>query len=713
MAPLRQTLGAALSVANAAAAAKYDQYILAPSSRSLHPASVYEVNGTVSGADSLTTSSNSSDGRGSAIFKGPSAVAYDFGKNIAGLVTLQVGDVDEDQYIGLTYTESSLWISSEGCDATADAGLEEALWFHVTGPGNYTVERQHERGAFRYLSLIHNTTGGIEVQQVNVHFTPMPHYADDQLRDYTGYFHCDDELLNRVWYAGAYTNQICTIDPNHGDALVHLGEINSTQPGSTGPNTWYNNMTITNGTAALTDGAKRDRLVWAGDMAIAVPALVVSTNDLISVTNSLDSLFGLQNATTGQLPYAGVGFRQTFSATYHLYTLIGVADHYLYSGDMEYLQGKWDDWKFAMNYSLSTIDDSGLMNVTSSNDWLRFGMGGHNIEANAILYNTINQGLSLAEALNDTSVIDSWTEAAAGIKSAANNLLWNETAGLYHDNETTTLMPQDGNCWAVVANLTDSNEKNMAISQGLSTRWGPYGAPAVEAKDAVSPFISGFELEAHLEAGNVTAALALMRLQWGYMLDYKYMTNSTFIEGYSFDGSLHYAPYTNDPRISHAHGWATGPTSTLTFYIGGIHLLSAAGETWEISPRLGDLKEVDTGFETPLGTFASQVNASSDGAITGMRFQTPPGTMGSVSVPGVSGTLVNANGTTVQLQNGMAENVMGGIWMLMSNATGTVGGGGNGTMGSATPTPYTGAAPRHGASARALAVCMGLFAYLL
>ncbi|KAI7361973.1 hypothetical protein KC336_g21751, partial [Hortaea werneckii] len=87
--------------------------------------------------------------------------------------------------------------------------------------------------------------------------------------------------------------------------------------------------------------------------------------------------------------------------------------------------------------------------------------------------------------------------------------------------------------------------------------------------------------------------------------------------------------------------------------------------------------------------------------------------MGSVSVPGVSGTLVNANGTTVQLENGMAENVMGGIWMLMKNATGTVGSGGNGTMGSATPTPYTGAAAKDGASSLAMAVCMGLFAYLL
>lgn len=33
-----------------------------------------------------------------------------------------------------------------------------------------------------------------------------------------------------------------------------------------------------------------------------------------------------------------------------------------------------------MNFSLGFIDETGLMNVTSPNDWLRFGMGGHNIE---------------------------------------------------------------------------------------------------------------------------------------------------------------------------------------------------------------------------------------------------------------------------------------------------------------------------------------------
>lgn len=66
-------------------------------------------------------------------------------------------------------------------------------------------------------------------------------------------------------------------------------------------------------------------------MSIAVPGVAVSTNDLITVWNSLASLFALQDPTTGQLPYAGTGFPFEFSDTYHLYCLIGVANYYLYS----------------------------------------------------------------------------------------------------------------------------------------------------------------------------------------------------------------------------------------------------------------------------------------------------------------------------------------------------------------------------------------------
>lgn len=89
-------------------------------------------------------------------------------------------------------------------------------------------------------------------------------------------------------------------------------------------------------------------------MAIAVPGIVVSTNDVVSIENSLNSLFDIQNTTTGQLPYSGRPFPSILSFTYHLYTLIGVADHFLYTVSLLFLRMIRSDQKcFAFSISSS------------------------------------------------------------------------------------------------------------------------------------------------------------------------------------------------------------------------------------------------------------------------------------------------------------------------------------------------------------------------
>jgi hypothetical protein len=167
-------------------ASPYEQYILAPKSRTLYPISVHSSNGSVTNPESLSSSN------GSSVFTGVAATAYDFGINIAGLVTLTIGSANSSgQYIGVTFSESSLWISNRSSDATADAGKDETLWFHINGTGRYTAPREKERGAFRYMTLVTNGTGSVEVTAAEVHYTPMPHWEDDALGNYTGYFHCD------------------------------------------------------------------------------------------------------------------------------------------------------------------------------------------------------------------------------------------------------------------------------------------------------------------------------------------------------------------------------------------------------------------------------------------------------------------------------------------------------------------------------------------
>jgi hypothetical protein len=223
----------------------------------------------------------------------------------------------------------------------------------------------------------------------------------------------------------------------------------------------------------------------------------------------------------------------------------------------------------------------------------------------------------------------------------------------------------------VKANLTLSAEQSAAVSQALKARWGVYGAPAPEAGSplTISPFISSFELEAHLVASDPQSALQLIRRQWGFMLNDPRMTNSTFIEGFSADGSLHYAPYTNDPRVSHAHGWSTGPTSLLSFYVAGIHLTSAGGQTWKIAPQPGGLTELEAGFVTPLGSFSNAIKSSggTSGTVTEMYFVTPDGTIGSVALPGVQGKLVSKSCGSVDLVNGEANGLKGGDWTLVKS----------------------------------------------
>jgi hypothetical protein len=184
------TLSSIFLLAAATSAIPYSQYILAPKSRTLRPVSVHSTHGPVLSPSSLTT--HSSPPTTLTTFTDQSSTTYDFSINIAGLVSLDIASVSSSpQAIGVTFSESALWISNASSDATADAGKDETLWFNVTGPGRYTAPRDKERGGFRYMTLVHDGLGSVDVEGVEVHYTPMPHWDDDSIGNYSGFFHCD------------------------------------------------------------------------------------------------------------------------------------------------------------------------------------------------------------------------------------------------------------------------------------------------------------------------------------------------------------------------------------------------------------------------------------------------------------------------------------------------------------------------------------------
>lgn len=225
MAPLTTTLVSVAAFVNLVTASKYQEYILAPRSRNVTAVAVYASNGSVTSPEALLTES-------AATFDGVnSTVTLDFGKNIAGTVQFKIESVSgSSEYVGFTFTESSQYISPYHCDSGTAALFDSPLWFQIPSEGSYAAEKKHQRGGFRYMSLWHNSTGTITLSNLSVNFTASPEMED--VAEYEGYFNSDSEKLNKVWYAGAYTNQLCSADPAYGNSL-----------GIPGTN-WYYNATI-------------------------------------------------------------------------------------------------------------------------------------------------------------------------------------------------------------------------------------------------------------------------------------------------------------------------------------------------------------------------------------------------------------------------------------------------------------------------------------
>ncbi|KAJ5661408.1 uncharacterized protein N7477_009024 [Penicillium maclennaniae] len=114
------------------------------------------------------------------------------------------------------------------------------------GPGCWKVHARSEMSSRRFCAILPLCTS-----------TSLPRLRRI-LRNYNGWFHSDDDLINKIWYAGAYTNQLCTINPTHGDALVHFGggafHLATT---SACPKLiyWWSIHNITSGSSTITDGA--------------------------------------------------------------------------------------------------------------------------------------------------------------------------------------------------------------------------------------------------------------------------------------------------------------------------------------------------------------------------------------------------------------------------------------------------------------------------
>lgn len=563
-------------------------------------------------------------------------VIYDFGKDVAGTVSMNADSRSGSPRIGLAFSESTQFLTSVSDFSQDPSGVATETHFFQPAGGRTTINDAVIRGGFRYLMIFVDTPGEVALSNLTLHFTADPDNPD--LRNYQGAFLSSDTTLNKLWYAGAYTTQLATIASN-------TGRPYPAQPGPVA-----NDVTVAKGSSFLSDGAKRDRLDWGGDNVVSGPVALLTTGRSEAVQNSIE-WFGDHPFPNGEIPGvylpAPAGFQSAWGE-YAAWWVHNYWNYYLYTGDRSFLDSYYAAMKGNLAWFATQVGEDHLWNVSgSTNGHWGYGQSGKETYDNAVYALALQDAAAAAAVEQDSSAATTYTTRAAQTAAAVNATLWDETAGAYRVLADSAAHPLDGNAMAVVAGIATGDRATRALSFVHKTLGTPNGELAVDnsdhnsVSDVISPFVSYQELLADSTLGTTagdTQAMSDLRRTWAHMLTGD--TAGTLWETVSPTGGLGLGSYT-----SMAHGWGTGPTAYLTNQLLGVTPTSGGFATFQVAPRpAGGVTWAQGTVPTPDGSIQAGWRQS------GHRFRiavsAPSGSGYRIVLPAGTGTVV-VGGSTV------------------------------------------------------------------
>ena len=479
-------------------------------------------------------------------------VLLDFGKEIQGGLQL-VRNISGSKSVkfrivlGESVSEALSSVDAPGSTATNDHSLRD---FEVVLPWLGCLEVGNS--AFRFVRVELVDGDGGEVPLVAVR-------ANSRYRDvpYLGSFKCNDDRLNQIWQTGAYTVHLCMQD-------------------------------------YLWDGAKRDRLVWMGDMH---PEIM-----------TLNTVFGNQQVVRKSLDYVRDKTAPTDwmngICSYSLWWIILQQHLYEWYGDMDYLREQGDYLRALLHSVMDNVDgnrenyrDGRFIDWPSNDqpDVIHAGL-------QALTVRALEAGAEMAETLGDDYLQKECTVVAQQLRTYVPDAVGNSQAA--------ALLAIEG--------MMDPEEASVIILGN-----GP---------EKFTSFMGYYLLEALAKGGHYAEAMKLISDYWGRMLD---LGATTFWEDFNYSDAKDAARIDEvvpkgkfdihadggawcyvGLRHSFCHGWASGPTAWLSGHVLGIVPMEPGFKTVRIDPHLGDLEWAEGTFPTPYGLIEVRHEKNPDGRVS-------------------------------------------------------------------------------------------------
>ncbi|MDR1891415.1 MAG: hypothetical protein LBQ48_00140 [Oscillospiraceae bacterium] len=419
----------------------------------------------------------------------------------------------------------------------------DAYQFDIWEPSHGQSYRFPIAKAFRYIRLSPNNA---QCGKLTVYREMLDIPLKASLRS-------SDEQLNKIWETAQYT--------------LHL-----------------------NSREFFLDGIKRDRWVWSGD---AVQSFLLNFYSFFDIDINRRTL----RLLAGKPP---VSNHINHIMDYTFFWVIGLYDHYVYTGDMVFLREIYSKMEALLDFCLGRRNADGMMEGLYGDwvfiDWAPMDNGGAVCAEQILFGEALYRASKISAALGLFAEEKKYSQLAKKLKSNIFKLFWKEDKGFIHSvkqGEPDGVVLKYPAIFALLFGWLDKEKKTVAEAVLLSGKIPPI----------TTPYMQFYKLMALGQAGYFTEMLDEIKAYWGGMLD---EGATTFWEQYlpRESGAAHFAMYDEPFGRSLCHAWGGGPGYLLGRYFLGVSPTKPGYEEYEVRPILAGLPFIEGTVPTPYGEIA-------------------------------------------------------------------------------------------------------------
>ena len=335
--------------------------------------------------------------------------------------------------------------------------------FRITAPGRYEAPLQ--QGLVRYVRLTLDTPG----TAVTITSFALENRGTHAIEPVVGAFNCTDASLAAIWRMSVRTCQLAAIPARTSPLTVQTAN--------------HGQVTLGPSRAYLSDGAKRDRLVWSGDLWWAQRnAYAAWDYDSPYIPESLRML--AENRTPegyvqacpypeSRGPLADGDYGPFPSDEFAAWFVPVLWDHILHSGDRALAEELYPVARDLVAYLSRHCRADGLfeqrIETAKHASSLDFGESStyHRAYINILLWKTYRDAASLAEWLGDGESAVDWRTVAESLAALIRRLFWDAGKGRFVGALETDEFQGEANGLALAARFC-TDEEAAAIRRSIA-----------------------------------------------------------------------------------------------------------------------------------------------------------------------------------------------------------------------------------------------------